>query len=182
MIFAQCKGMRRRKLKISKKDVELWLIIVLLGIYIYLDLNFLTTFSDWWIVGSYCGVLLIVMLLTYLLGKSIEYLKAIKISAIAFLGIWNIIYIYGYCNISTHKTINVTVPLSGYYTGRIDGVLFSFKGYKFNRSLNLADAISKYGEELPNKCELELSLSEVFTNFYYINYIDVVENYNKSRL
>ncbi len=143
--------------------------------YMYLRLNFLITFSDWWIALSYCGAFLIVMLLIYFHEKCIKYLKVIIISTIAFLSVWNIIYLYGYYNIGAHEAIKATVPLSGYYTWRTDGVLFSYKGYKFNRTLNITDVISKYGKDLTKKCELELSLTEVFPNLYYINYIDVVE-------
>lgn len=153
----------------------IWLIIFLLAIYMYLRLNFLITFSDLWIVLCYCGVFLFFMLLFYLLENSIKCLKIIEISTIVFLSIWNIIYLYGYYSISAHNAIDVTVPLNGYYTRRVDGVLFSYKGYKFNRTLNISDVLTKYGKDLTKECELKLSLYEVFENFYYINYIDVVE-------
>lgn len=158
-----------------------WLIIVLLAMYTYLRLNFLITFSDWWIALTYCGIVLIITLSIYLYKKNIEYIKVIKLSTIVFLSAWNLLYLYGYSNIGNHDTINVTVPLKGYYTRRIDGVLFSFKGYKFDRSIKLTDVLSKYGDDLPNKCEIELSLERIFPNFYYINYIDIVEKKSKDK-
>lgn len=78
-------------------------------------------------------------------------------------------------SISAHNTIEVIVPINGYYTRRIDGVLLSYKGYKFNRTLNISDVLTKYGKDLTKECELKLSLYEVFEDFYYINYIDVVK-------
>lgn len=161
--------------RISKSNLFTWLIIVLLAMYIYLRLNFLITFSDWWLALSYCGVVLITILLLYLYNKNINYVKVIKLSTILFLSAWNITYLYGCSSVSIHDTISVTVPLRGYYTHRMDGVLFSYEGYKFDRTINLTDVLSKYGDDLPNKCELKLSLEQIFPNFYYINYIDIVE-------
>lgn len=173
--------MRLANRHIDISSIREWLIIVLLAIYIYLRTSFLITFCDWWITLSYCAIFIIIMPLLYLLEKSIKYLKAIIISTIVFLSAWIIIYMYGYYNIDTHKSFNVTVPLKGYYLRRGDYVLFSYKGYKFSRRIRLKDALTKYGEDLPDKCELELSLCEVFPNFYYINYIDVVErNHSKN--
>ena len=139
-----------------------WLIIVLLAIYIRFMGTFLTMFSDWWNFLSFSVVYLIVILLIYLLEKSIEYIRAIIISAIVFLCAWNTIYLYAYCNRNTDKAIHATVSLNG---------------YKFEKVVNLKDVISKYGDNLRNICELELSLSEVdaLPIFYYINYIDVVK-------
>ena len=76
--------MKQIKEKRNKSNMCTWLIIVLLAMYMYLRLNFLITFSDWWIALCYCGVFLVFMLLFYLLGKSITYLKIIEISTIAF--------------------------------------------------------------------------------------------------
>ena len=163
--------------KLTKSDMYLWLIIVLLAIYIRFRGTFLTMFSDWWNLLSFSIVYLIVILLIYLLEKSIEYIRAIIISAIVFLCAWNTIYLYAYCNRSTDKTIHATVPLNGYGTRPVHKVLFTYKGYKFEKVVNLKDVISKYGDDLRNIFELELSLSEVdaLPNFYYINYIDVVK-------
>ena len=69
-------------------------------------------------------------------------------------------------SISAHKTIEVIVPINGYYTRRVDGVLFSYKGYKFNRTLNISDVLTKYGKDITKECELKLSLYEVYENFY----------------
>ena len=153
-----------------------WLIIVLLAIYIHFRGTFLTMFSDWWNLLSFSIVYLIIILLIYLLEKSIEYIRAIIISAIVFLCAWNTIYLYAYCNRSTDNAIHTTVPLNGYGTRPVHKVLFTYKGYKFEKVVNLKDVISKYGDDLKNRFELELSLSEVdaLPNFYYINYIDVV--------
>ena len=167
--------------KISKSDVCIWLIIALLAIYIHLRSNFLITFSNLWIALSYCGIILIIMSLIYLYKKNVKYIKVIKLSTIVFLSAWNILYLYGYSSVSKHQIINVTVPLKGYYTRRIDGVLFSYRGYKFDRTINLTDVLSKYGDDLPNKCELELSLEQIFPNFYYIKFIDIVEKKSKDK-
>lgn len=167
--------MKQIKEKRNKSNMCIWLIIVLLAMYMYLRLNFLITFSDWWIALCYCGVFLVFMLLFYLLGKSIKYLKIIEISTIAFLSVWNIIYLCGFYCISAHNTIEVIVPINGYYTRRVDGVLFSYKGYKYNRPLNISDVLTKYGKDVIKECALKLSLYEVYENFYYINYIDIVK-------
>lgn len=168
------------KRKLTKSNMCTWLIIVLLGIYIRFSGTFLTMFSDWWNLLSFSIVYLIVILLIYLLEKSIGYIRAIIISAIVFLCAWNTIYLYAYCNRSTNKAIHATAPLNGYGTRPVNKVLFTYKGYKFQKVVNLKDVISKYGDNLKNRCELELSLSEVdaLPNFYYINYIDVVEKTN----
>lgn len=43
---------------------------------------------------------------------------------------------------------------------------FSYKGYKFNRTLNISDVLTKYGKDVTKECELKLSLYEVCGNFY----------------
>ena len=68
-------------------------------------------------------------------------------------------------SISAHNTIEVIVPINGYYTRRVDGVLFSYKGYKFNRTLNISDVLTKYGKDITKECELKLSLYEVYEKF-----------------
>lgn len=165
------------KRKLTKSDLYSWLIIVLLAIYIRFRGTFLTMFSDWWNLLSFSVIYIIVILLIYLLEKSMEYIRAIIISAIVFLCAWNTIYLYAYCNRSTDKAIHATVPLNGYGTRPVHKVLFTYKEYKFEKVVNLKDVISKYGDNLRNICELELSLSEVdaLPKFYYINYIDVVK-------
>lgn len=165
------------KRKLTKSNMCTWLIIVLLAIYIRFMGTFLTMFSDWWNLLSFSVVYLIVILLIYLLEKSIEYIRAIIIHAIVFLCAWNTIYLYAYCNRNTDKAIHATVSLNGYGTRPVPKVLFTYKGYKFEKVVNLKDVISKYGDNLRNICELELSLSEVdaLPIFYYINYIDVVK-------
>ena len=79
------------KRKLTKSNMCTWLIIVLLAIYIRFMGTFLTMFSDWWNLLSFSVVYLIVILLIYLLEKSIEYIRAIIISAIVFLCAWNTI-------------------------------------------------------------------------------------------
>ena len=70
------------------------------------------------------------------------------------------------CSSTTTQTIWVAVVINGYYTRRVDGVLFSYKGYKFNRTLNISDVLTKYGKDVTKECELKLSLCEVCENFY----------------
>ena len=70
------------------------------------------------------------------------------------------------CSSTTTQTIWVAVVINGYYTRRVDGALFSYKGYKFNRTLNISDVLTKYGKDVTKECELKLSLYEVYENFY----------------
>ena len=129
------------KRKLTKSNMCTWLIIVLLAIYIRFMGTFLTMFSDWWNLLSFSVVYLIVILLIYLLEKSIEYIRAIIISAIVFLCAWNTIYLYAYCNRNTDKAIHATVSLNGYGTRPVPKVLFTYKGYKFEKvdSSNVKD-------------------------------------------
>lgn len=164
------------KEKIKNLDKYFWLVVLSYGMYIILEQSFLTMFSEWVFWGSCCGTLVIIMLLIYLFEKSIKFIKAIKISALIFLCVWNLIYLFARCNVNTHKPICAIVPLNGYYTRPGSGVLFSYKGYKFNRKVSIGKALSKYGEDLIHKCDIELSLYEVdgLPDFYYINYVDIV--------
>lgn len=160
-----------------KNNICTWIIIVLLDIYLILKNRFLEMFSDWWFWLSYSGVLLTIILLIYLYEKRIKYIKAIKIATIIFLCAWNLLYIYAYYNVTPHKTIHTIVSLRGYGIRRREDVLFSYKGYKFDKNTRVWDAVDKYGEDLIHKCKLELSLCEVnnFPYLYYINYIHIVE-------
>ena len=171
------------KEKIKNSDKCVWLVVLLLGMYIILEQAFLTMFSKWMFWLSCCGTFIVIMLFFYLFEKNIKFIKVIKASAIIFLCVWNFIFLYAHFNVNTYKSVHAIVPLNGYYTARGSGVLFSYNGYKFKRSLRLRDALSKYGEDLIHKCNLELSLYEVdgLPDFYYINYIDIVAKNNNKR-
>ena len=84
-------------------------------------------------------------------------------------------------SISAHNTIEVIVPINGYYTRRVDGVLFSYKGYKFNRTLNISDVLTKYGKDITKECELKLSLYELYETLdFFIMVIYSISSQAKS--
>lgn len=166
--------MKLKKREVSKSDIYSWTIIVLLAIYIEFRKCFLLTFSDWAIMLIYFVVVHIILLLVYLKKRSIDYDKVMAVSTIVLLIAWNMTYLCAYSNTGKHQPIITTVPLRGYITHGPNRVLFRYKGYKFDVPKNLKEVISKYDDDLLNKCELELSLEEVYPDVYYINYIHVI--------
>lgn len=65
--------------------------------------------------------------------------------------------------------------LNGYYTGRIDGVMFKFKGFSFKRNVNLTDYTQG---DLREKYDLKLELTSLTSNIYFIENLSLVEKNN----
>lgn len=65
------------------------------------------------------------------------------------------------------------VPLSGYYTAGIDGIVFSFEGNKFDRKYDIQELADKHGRKLFDSHEVHLTLTKVMPDVYYINNISV---------
>ena len=71
-----------------------------------------------------------------------------------------------------------SVPIKGYYTRKVDGVLFSFQGKTFDRPFNL---VSKVPEEeskkkgFYKKYRLKISVKEFNFEMYYINSIELLD-------
>lgn len=64
------------------------------------------------------------------------------------------------------------VPLKGYYTRRIDGVLFRFNNSSFDRKLNL----NKYPYiDLKEKYDIKLELQQPIKGVYFIHSISLIE-------
>lgn len=167
--------MKQKRIKKNNPNTYIWSTIILLAIYMYLRLSFLTTFNDWWIVVSFIVVVILIIVILFIKMRALNFIKIAKVSSITFLIIWNIVYLYGKYLTIDNLSFTVCTDLNGYYTSRIDGVLFSYRGYKFDRPLNLTDVITKYGDNLTKECKVELCLKEVFPNFYYINYISIIK-------
>lgn len=62
--------------------------------------------------------------------------------------------------------------LNGYYTGRIDGVLFRFKDFNFKRNVNLTGYTQ---DDLREKYDLKLELTPLTSNIYFIENLSLVE-------
>ncbi|WP_304313741.1 hypothetical protein, partial [Phocaeicola plebeius] len=65
------------------------------------------------------------------------------------------------------------VPLSGYYTRRINGVVFRFEGDKFDRKFDIQELADKHGRDLLDSHEVHLTLKEVLPDVYYLDNISV---------
>lgn len=81
---------------------------------------------------------------------------------------WIAIYTYGFAVQSEKKKQTYVVPLSGYYTRRIDGVIFYFKGDKFDRKYSIQELADQYGERLLDSHEVHLTLTKVLPDVYYL--------------
>lgn len=155
-------------------NIIYWGIVILLYIYIKAYTAFLALVSPWWKFCLFAIILLIIMAFFYLRHKQLRIIDAIKRATVIALCGLNFIYGYAYMKTDKQEIEIVNVPLKGYSIIRIDHVLFSYEGYKFQRYITLTQAIKEYGDNLSEKCEVQLSLSPAFPNLYYINYIDIV--------
>ena len=79
------------------------------------------------------------------------------------------IYSYGYFVQSKKEKQTYVVPLSGYYTRRIDGIVFYFEGDKFDRKYNIQELADQYGKGLLDSHEVHLTLRKILPDVYYID-------------
>lgn len=90
-----------------------------------------------------------------------------------YLFCWVMIYSCGYFVQSEKEKQTYVVPLSGYYTRRIDGIVFYFEGDKFDRKYDIQELADKYGRELFDSHEVHLTLTKVLPDVYYLDNISV---------
>ncbi|WP_281235086.1 hypothetical protein [Flavobacterium gelatinilyticum] len=84
---------------------------------------------------------------------------------------------YAFVNKNNVETKVYTVIIKGYYTRKVDGVLFDFKGKTFDRPFDLANQVSKPESSTENfykKYRLKLSVKEFDFDIYYLNSIDLI--------
>lgn len=65
------------------------------------------------------------------------------------------------------------VSLNGYYTRKINGVVFYFKGDKFDRKYDIQELVDKHGRKLFDSHEVHLTLTKALSDVYYLNNISV---------
>lgn len=95
-----------------------------------------------------------------------------------YLFCWVIIYSYGYFAQSEKEKQTNIVPLSGYYTRRIDGIVFYFEGDKFDRKYNIQELSDQYGKGLLDSHEVHLTLRKILPDVYYLDNISVKSKNN----
>ncbi|MDY3538314.1 hypothetical protein PG275_09905 [Riemerella anatipestifer] len=111
------------------------------------------------------------LLLLFLLR--IRWQKLIKIFFLVGISGYFIHFSFLYIKAKNYKVFKEIVPLNGYYTRRINGVLFTFRNKNFDRPISKIS--SKILEnDILKKYELELKLVEVGDDVYFISTKNIV--------
>lgn len=133
------------------------------------------------VIGMLCVIcLLTIWLITfYKTQKKICIHMLVKLMISLFLCSWVAIYLYGLGIQSEKEKQMCIVSIDRYYTRRLDGIIFSFKGKKFDRKYPIEKFRSQYGETLLDSCKLHLTLTEIMPDIYYINKLHIA---HESRL
>lgn len=70
------------------------------------------------------------------------------------------------CSPIQKEKYTYVVPLNGYYTRRINGVVFYFEGDKFDRKYDIQELADKHGRELFDSHEVHLTLTKILPDVY----------------
>lgn len=127
------------------------------------------------LTGLACIVCIAILWLIafYTAKKRINIGTCIKLAGSLYAFCWVAIYSYGFVVQSETEKQTYVVLLSGYYTWRINGVVFRFEGDKFDRKYDIQELADKHGRDLLDSHEVHLTLKEVLPDVYYLDNISV---------
>lgn len=127
------------------------------------------------LTGLACIVCIAILWLIafYTAKKRINIGTCIKLAGSLYAFCWVAIYSYGFLVQSKKEKQTYVVPLSGYYTRRINGVVFRFEGDKFDRKYDIQVLADKHGRDLLDSHEVHLTLKKVLPDVYYLDNISV---------
>lgn len=140
-------------------DYLLYLKFLVININIYIEIFVLS---------------LILTILIYIVNKKLDYLNYFKYLICIFMFIYMVFFGNLYLNVENYKYIETVLPIKGYYTRRIDGVLFNFQEKKFDRPINkINDDILK-NDPIKNY-NLKIGLMVCRKNIFFIDKIIIVK-------
>ena len=165
------------KVKLKKENDKLYTVITVLMLLVYW-FHYFFLVIDYYLVlliGLACIVCIAVLWLIafYAAKKKINIGTCIKMAISLYLFCWVVIYSYGFVIQPEKEKHTYVVPLSGYYTRRIDGIVFYFEGDKFDRKYDIQKLADQYGRGLFGSHEVHLTLTKVLHNVYYLNNLSV---------
>lgn len=165
------------KVKIKKESDKLYTVITVLMLLVFW-FHYLFLVIDYYLIlliGLACIICIAVLWLIafYAAKKKINIGICIKIAISLYLFCWVAIYSYGFVVQFKKEKYTYVVPLNGYYTRRINGVVFYFEGDKFDRKYDIQELADKHGRELFDSHEVHLTLTKILPDVYYINNISV---------
>ncbi len=156
---------------IRQKSVDwcLLAIIVLFGIVIFMSRSFLVSIRSY----GYLKICIIVLVIsTYLLGRSTKIYKLIRGMSLASLFV--VISVFTYWNIKAQKIpseIDI-VELNGFARWRVDEVLFKYDGEPFSRHCSLTDYSSN--DDLKNRYNVKLTLKPLYPHIVKLETISLI--------
>lgn len=162
-----------------KPDYTVITVLMLLVYWFHYD--FLVVDYYWCLlIGLACIICTAILwpIAFYAAKKKIDIGTCIKMAISLYLFCWVIIYSYGYFAQSEKEKQTHVVPLSGYYTRRIDGIVFYFEGDKFDRKYNIQELADQYGKGLLDSHEVHLTLRKILPDIYYLDNISVKSKNN----
>lgn len=158
-----------------KPDYTVITVLMLLVYWFHYD--FLVVDYYWCLlIGLTCIICTSILwiIVFYATKKRIDMGTCIKMAISVYLFCWVMIYSYGYFVKSEKEKLTYIVPLSGYYTRRINGIVFYFEGDKFDRKYDIQELADKHGRKLFDSHEIHLTLTKVLPEVYYLDNISVM--------
>ena len=157
----------------TKKKYNSVILLIALGliaiIYI-LRLKFLiTTYTYAIVIAAISIAVTLIAFIFKATRQKDKVLFGIRSFVMLYISMWTLFYSYCYVQKSTNVQTAI-VPINGYYTRRMDGVLFTFQDKHFDRKA----FIPNYSDSLIDKYVIKLELVEVISNVYYINKLHII--------
>lgn len=153
----------------NKKVENIFLIIIGIISFYYYYSTLVTTYL------YYIILLLIAVLITLVVTNDKSTLKRFTLlmrMLKLFLILYFVLFSFLLIRKDNSKLEIFKTSLNGYYTGRIDGVLFRFKDFNFKRNVNLTGYTQ---DDLREKYDLKLELTPLTSNIYFIENLSLVE-------
>lgn len=161
----------------KEKGDRLYTIMTVLAVLAFWGHNYFLVI-DYFLVflislASIVCIALLWLIAFYVAKKKINIGTCIKLAGSLYAFCWVAIYSYGFAVQSETEKQTYVVPLTGYYTAGIDGVVFRFEGDKFGRKYDIQELADKHGRDLLDSHEVHLTLKEVLPDVYYLDNISV---------
>lgn len=156
----------------DKRLKSILLIIIGLISYYYFYSTLVTTYLYYLIILVVAIFIALLYTRYKIQSKSKLFYYILKLSLIIYFFFFSCLFILK----NKTEVVSFNTPLNGYYTRRIDGVLFQFQNRNFDRKLNLNDYPSI---DLKENYDVKLELQEVISGVYYIHDISLEKKWTK---
>jgi hypothetical protein len=149
------------------KDV---LFVIAYGLWYLFQRNFLVNGPLLLLIFLAIGILTAIFL-----SKSKTFYEALKKSAWIVLFILYLFYGINYLYVSTQKSEEISLDISGYSTYSMGTIYFKFREDTSQRPYRMRDIVERFGKDFPETCELKIRISQGI-GCVFIYEMRVIEN------